>query len=271
MIIVLRGGHSPNCKGAIGYLDEQACVRTLARKVADILKEHGHTVYLVESNEYDVNADLRKGVDKANSVNADLFFSIHMNASNGEGHGTEAWVYNTSGMVYKIGKRFCENYERLGFTNRGVKTSHGLYELRKTDCPALIFETMFCDSKKDKGLWDKSTWDELALGIANAVDSRINTSKTNNSYSTHSSSSSNNGLISQHGKCTVIVDKLNIREKPSTSSKIVGSYNRGESVYYDYYIDTEGYRWISWIGASGKRRYMAEKVLSTGKRYGYCV
>lgn len=78
-------------------------------------------------------------------------------------------------------------------------------------------------------------------------------------------------LVPQNGTCTIVVDELMIRERPSTDSKAVGSYTRGESVNYDYYVDNEGYRWISWIGASGKRRYMAEKVLSTGKRYGYCV
>lgn len=78
-------------------------------------------------------------------------------------------------------------------------------------------------------------------------------------------------LVQQNGKCTVVVDELMIREKPSTSSKAVGSYSRGESVIYDYYVDNEGYRWISWIGGSGKRRYMAVRVLSTNKRYGNCV
>lgn len=78
-------------------------------------------------------------------------------------------------------------------------------------------------------------------------------------------------LVAQNGKCTVIVDKLMIREEPSTSSKSVGSYSKGEEVYYDYYVDNEGYRWISWIGASGKRRYMAVRVLKTNKRYGNCV
>lgn len=78
-------------------------------------------------------------------------------------------------------------------------------------------------------------------------------------------------LVQQTGECTIVVDKLNIREKPSTSSNIVGAYYRNEKVTYDYYVDNEGYRWISWIGASGKRRYMAVRVLSTNKRYGHCV
>lgn len=78
-------------------------------------------------------------------------------------------------------------------------------------------------------------------------------------------------LVPQNGKCTVIVDELMIREKPSTNSNTVASYSRGESVVYDYYVDNEGYRWISWIGASGNRRYMAVRVLSTNKRYGNCI
>lgn len=78
-------------------------------------------------------------------------------------------------------------------------------------------------------------------------------------------------LVAQNGKCTITVDKLNIRALPSINSEIVGSYTRGESVVYDYYVDNESYRWISWIGASGKRRYMAVRVLSTNKRYGHCV
>lgn len=78
-------------------------------------------------------------------------------------------------------------------------------------------------------------------------------------------------LVSQSGTCTVVVDELMIREKPSINSDAVGSYSRGESVNYDYYVDNEGYRWISWIGGSGKRRYMAVRVLATNKKYGNCV
>ncbi|WP_024614700.1 GH25 family lysozyme [Clostridium sp. Ade.TY] len=78
-------------------------------------------------------------------------------------------------------------------------------------------------------------------------------------------------LVPQTGTCTIVVNKLNIREEPSTDSDIVGAYYEDEQVSYDYYVDNEGYRWISWIGASGKRRYMAVRVLDTNKRYGKCV
>ena len=75
-------------------------------------------------------------------------------------------------------------------------------------------------------------------------------------------------LIPQNGTCTVLVDELMIREEPSISSKPVGSYNKGERVIYDYYVDNEGYRWIS---ASDNRRYMSVRVLATNKKYANCV
>ena len=50
----------------------------------------------------------------------------------------------------------------------------------------------------------------------------------------------------------------NIRNAPSTSAAIVGSYAPGESFNYYSYIDTNGYRWYSYISYSGQRRYVAK-------------
>lgn len=49
----------------------------------------------------------------------------------------------------------------------------------------------------------------------------------------------------------------NIRNAPSTSAGIVGTYAPGESFNYDSYIDTNGYRWYSYVSYSGHRRYVA--------------
>ncbi|WP_240185752.1 SH3 domain-containing protein [Enterococcus cecorum] len=50
----------------------------------------------------------------------------------------------------------------------------------------------------------------------------------------------------------------NIRNAPSTSAAIVGTYAPGESFNYDSYIDTNGHRWYSYISYSGQRRYVAK-------------
>lgn len=60
---------------------------------------------------------------------------------------------------------------------------------------------------------------------------------------------------------------VNVRSEPSTKSDIVATYAKGQTVKYDSYIDAEGIRWCSYIGQSGKRRYVARRNLTTGYLY----
>lgn len=50
---------------------------------------------------------------------------------------------------------------------------------------------------------------------------------------------------------------INFRSAPSTSAPVQGQYHNGESVVYDRIKVAEGYVWISWIGGTGTRRWMA--------------
>lgn len=61
---------------------------------------------------------------------------------------------------------------------------------------------------------------------------------------------------------------INFRDAPSTSSRVEGSYATGQSVNYDQKVSSEGYDWISWIGYSGARRYMVERVIKTNDLWG---
>lgn len=49
----------------------------------------------------------------------------------------------------------------------------------------------------------------------------------------------------------------NIRSGAGTNHSIVGSYNAGQTVNYDSKVVAGGYVWLSYIGASGNRRYVA--------------
>ncbi len=60
------------------------------------------------------------------------------------------------------------------------------------------------------------------------------------------------------GTATILVQALNVRAEPSTSSEVVATYRQGDKVNYDSYIIANGYVWLSYIGGSGKRRYIAE-------------
>lgn len=111
--------------------------------------------------------------------------------------------------------------------------------------------------QKDHGLRDDALAGTNTFNKLKQVTS--NTSKYDKEYA-------------QNGTCTVITPSgLKIRATASLNGEQVGIYNKGESVRYDRVVENDGYRWISWIGQSGKRRYMAVRELKTNKVLGKCV
>lgn len=80
----------------------------------------------------------------------------------------------------------------------------------------------------------------------------------------------NSGRITQNGTFTASVNNLNVRRSPSLNGQVVAQYNKGESVKYDSYIDSEGYRWVSYIGKSGNRNYIARRKLDNSQVFGTC-
>ena len=116
MKIGLRGGHSPNCKGAFGILDEQAEVRKIYNELVPMLTSKGHTVVDCNSNAYTEEQELYDGTSKANANNCDIFISIHMNKFNNVANGTECWLYDQSnGNMNQIAEQICKNFKSRGF------------------------------------------------------------------------------------------------------------------------------------------------------------
>ncbi|MCX7903837.1 MAG: N-acetylmuramoyl-L-alanine amidase [Caloramator sp.] len=80
--IVIDPGHGGNDPGAIsGQVREKDINNSVARKLADLLKAEGAEVIFTREPENDVYIALADRVSISNSVNPDLFISIHNNAS----------------------------------------------------------------------------------------------------------------------------------------------------------------------------------------------
>lgn len=175
MIISSRGGHSPNCLGAIGLANEWVEMQKLYKEVEIILKLYGHTVINCNSNANTERGELSEGANKSNSVKGvDLFISFHMNAFNGQANGVEALIHvNGREFVTKVAQRLCNNFATLGLQNRGVKRVND-YEMRNVNAPNIIFETMFCDNAHDiNEVWNKNSLEKMARLICNAIDPNI--------------------------------------------------------------------------------------------------
>lgn len=188
--VTIHAGHNPSGKiacGAVGILDESKAARTIARKVIVLLQKNGiKAVDCTVNNGTSQNDVLKKICAKCNAQkDVDLNISIHFNSGandsrgNGKTTGTEVYVRPVQGdnpQLAKtlktdkgdIAKRICNQMSKLGFRNRGVKASSGLYVLNQTKAPAVLIEVCFVDDKDDADLYKKNK-DAVARAILNAV------------------------------------------------------------------------------------------------------
>lgn len=172
MKIGLRAGHSDNCEGAVGIVNEHEQMKRYYAAVKSVFEQYGHTVINCNSNAGTENGELSEGANIANSNNVDFFASLHMNCFNGSAHGCEVLVSGESSGAYPIAQRLTNNFADLGFNNRGVKSVHD-YEMNHISCGNLISEICFCDSQEDIDIYNKYSWEQLAHIFCNAVDENI--------------------------------------------------------------------------------------------------
>src|SRR5262245_16258359 len=91
-----HGGSNPGAQGATGIREKQITL-TLANLVATRLREHGVTVTLTRTT--DRTLTLRQRVEIANQLPADIFVSIHANASPTRvQRGYETYVLTAKGV-----------------------------------------------------------------------------------------------------------------------------------------------------------------------------
>lgn len=176
MKINVHAGHTKQtgkAPGASGIVHESVEDRAIATELIAILKERGHTVYNCTAEGSNSSDNLYKIVQKCNAHKVDLDVSIHLNCYNGKGHGTETLIYSSSSKAKSYAQKIDKAIAKLGFTDRGVKIRSDLYVLRRTNAPALLVETFFCDNKTDCNLYKKLG----AKGIAKAIADGISPAK----------------------------------------------------------------------------------------------
>ena len=176
MRINVHAGHNADGRtacGAIGFIRESTEARRVKDAVAWMLRQQGHTVYdCTVDDAAGVSANLREIVAKCNARDVDLDISVHFNsgvgdlAGNGKTTGTEVYVYSPSSEARPHAEKVCQAIAGLGFRNRGVKYSKGLYVLKNTKAPAMLIECCFVDDRDDVQLYDCQKMAEaIAYGI----------------------------------------------------------------------------------------------------------
>ena len=237
----VHAGHNFKVPGASGIFSETEEDRKVKDAVISKLRQLGNTVYDCTDNDGATQSqNLTNIVRNCNAHNVDLDISIHFNASDGNGHGTEVYLYG-NGRHREAGERIVEEIAKLGFRNRGVKDGSRLYVVTNTKALALLIECCFCDNAEDARIYN-------AEAMASAIVKGI----TGQSVApVHPAKAPTNGKHEIVVECTA--DVLNRRKEPSLNAEIVGKENKGyqnkivEKRYNDgmwWFKDVAGY-WIS--------------------------
>lgn len=127
------------------------------------LKRAGHEVMLLQSD------DLDAVVAAANDWPADIFVSLHCNASPGRNaRGTETLYYSEQGRLLgeAVQKKILSKVPTI---DRGCKERQGLYVLRRTVMTAILVELAFIDNNDDLELLENDM-PAFAGAIAAGID-----------------------------------------------------------------------------------------------------
>jgi N-acetylmuramoyl-L-alanine amidase len=175
--VVVDAGHGGTEVGATyGGIYEKDINLTIAKYVRAELEKNGVRVYMTRTT--DVTTSLSSRTTLANSINADLFVSIHNNAMTNKSSikGTEV-LYPTSTIVkngisaYSLAVKLQNTVSGLAGTyNKGVINRNNLYVLNHTKMPAVIVEVAYMTNYSDlRKLKDKEFLEKAGRAIAQGI------------------------------------------------------------------------------------------------------
>ena len=181
LTVVVDPGHGgerpgavyPNAEGV--DIIERDLTLAISLKLRDRLEEAGYNV--VMTRETDIDVDLYERAEIANAVNADLFVSVHCNASGTVPtyQGIYTYYFPGSGRGEKLARTIQPPLCAItGAIDRGVSKANFVV-LRETEMCAVLVETGFMSNVEElTRLCDPAYQEKVAWGIAEGVIQYLN-------------------------------------------------------------------------------------------------
>lgn len=145
---------------------------TLAQLVECNLKALGIETKLSRNTEFTFKG-LKSRTDEANQWRADLYLSIHRNASTShQGKGVETLIYSSAANNMEVAVKLQHAMVDCGFKSRGIKSRPDLHVLQATEMVAVLLEVGFIDHDEDNAKFDEKK-NELAVAIAKAITDKL--------------------------------------------------------------------------------------------------
>ncbi len=154
-LVVIDAGHGGTDPGAVyGNVLEKDLNLDIATRLNTLLNNQNIKTYMTRTD--DSYVDLHDRAYIANSLNADLFLSIHNNANDQTSKGTETLYYPSDAEAGQYtSKIFAQTIQdklvsELGTVDGELVPRPNLVVLNKTEMPAALAEIGFIDNKDDR-------------------------------------------------------------------------------------------------------------------------
>lgn len=171
-LVVLDPGHGGSANGAAyGGVAEKDLNLAIASQAARLLEEAGLTVVMTRSDDRDIPLYRRSGL--ANSLGADLFVSVHCNASltNPEARGVYTAAADRQSEGWVLAEVLRQTMmDAAGAEDMGTEPRPNLAVLRTAQVPAALVECGYMSTPAELELLAAPDYQlQLAHGIAEGV------------------------------------------------------------------------------------------------------
>ena len=186
-IVMLDPGHGGYDPGSITKqgVYEKSINLQIAQKVKEMLAPSGIGVFLTREEDIDYvpdgvkgkttkkQIDLNRRIEMAKEANADVFVSLHVNATaTGQNSGAETFYHYQSEAGNRLAELIQQELIKIPGMNRRIAKPGDFYVINNSSMPAVIVEVGYLSSMKEQKKLQQSWYQEqlaraIAKGIAN--------------------------------------------------------------------------------------------------------
>jgi len=174
-----HGGYDPGAIGAMGVKEKEVNL-DIAQRVNSLLRRKGYNAVMTRDNDHFI--PLAGRAEIANTLNADIFVSIHANAHPRTSvNGAETYAHwNASKDNWALAWYVqSEMIKRSGLEDKGLKAAN-FAVLRESTMPSILVETGFVSNPvEERLLGSQSFRQKVAEGIVAGIEKYYKNQNTN--------------------------------------------------------------------------------------------
>lgn len=174
-IVVLDAGHGGEDVGCInGNIYEKDINLKYTKEIGNELMKNGIQVYYTRKSDQRIKDsqkdDLQARCDFAYEKKADYFISIHVNASESNVQGFEAYYYHENERSYNLASHILNCMEKLKYSkNRGLYEGNSLYVIKNNKVNSILIELGYIRSQDIDYLTNDTKIKKLSKKIAEGI------------------------------------------------------------------------------------------------------